>query len=395
MALDKNEDPLFSANELKTKLERDYKFDLKKTIFGGELYVFVHPETGGVVLLHSALSKAGDSREKGVNGDFTIPMEQMCLRSMTAAVIQGVMRRFMQKSKLPRDAPFENILLAYYNQEATVLGWHQSRRIAACAFRDRITPETVNAFKKSRLAKSSNDEDCPLFRNLRSVYYGNIDRCKDLMSDRPVDRFVIDRAVNVLSFAEDPSKLTSTVTTINKIFGNDDNLRNKRWEMLFDRFEVPTSPACKKLLRQIRATRDSMLKNLSNREERRGQIREDLVRNKKELNEKIPLILKSKTKQFWVREYKADAEELEIVPQFDDTLQVIKYTAYEGINEKFRKMFGGNTNTNNTQRLKTSTVEGSGLQIPAGEKLTISGKNSKYAIRKEGFIKATLHIKNK
>jgi len=57
------------------------------------------------------------------------------------------------------------------------------------------------------------------------VYYGNAAKYKDSMSDRPVDAFVIDRAINELSFAKDSNALTSTIIAINKIFGNDVNLR--------------------------------------------------------------------------------------------------------------------------------------------------------------------------
>jgi len=137
-----------------------------------------------------------------------------------------------------------------------------------------------------------------------------------------------------------------------------------------------------------------MLKNLGNRQERRGQSREDLEGNRDELMEKIPLILESETKQFWVRERKATAAELQIVPDFDDNLPVIQSISFAGLEQKFQTMFK-ETTKNNTQRLKTSTVEGSGLQIPAGKKLTVFGKKSNNAVRKEGFLKATIKIKNK
>ena len=228
---------------------------------GWLIKIFVHQTTRSVIFLHKPLGIGMDSRK-------FVPLESSLTRLEGAELMRLLLKGLEtgQESFAMGDLPQHDAIFAGYVLESATRYFHQNKRLGCAAARDVLTDERINALVQNAL-KKRNGEIQGICRNARAKH-----RRVDPNVARAVERYVIVRAINLLSFHGldpelsegfeisqdliDRQSLKSICTMIDERFSDDTDPRAKsaRWNCFVQKIVT------KELEDQVQAIRNDGLK---------------------------------------------------------------------------------------------------------------------------------------
>lgn len=186
--LDRNEDPLFPNGKLKKKILPDMGFYPIARVFGDRAIFFVHETSRCLAVLKRPLGKAGESRNK-------CPVHDSIFCAMTIEVLKHIVAYLNDEPIETLETSESNALVGAYMYEKTIHGDHLGKRIASAMLRHALNLHGgTNSCIDNDLAKTPNVKNYPISDCARNVARGFVKS-----TERPVEHYIIDDALNILS----------------------------------------------------------------------------------------------------------------------------------------------------------------------------------------------------
>ena len=373
--LDRNEYPLYPKWGIKKELERHGYVPIIY-IFGDEIIMYVSTfPVLSFIFVHKSLGIAGESRN-------CINMQEIILRSLCVEFVIRITHYFRGEDQPDQYRPFLNALQGSYNFEMTFHHLHNGRYLAAAAYRDAMTPASVNAFYKSELPKAKYPmREYPITQCIREVVNG---KGKDETVERPVDTPIVWRSKAILSTAKTQAMLVEAAIRVYDMMGQGGYSSSERWPLLMKAI-VPESD----LYRRLKTIHDETLLegNYGNRTQRLGTDTAKIISNGNEFVELIDSVMPSpnadKSRFFFIREKQMteddnaplDRDRLPRKYRHDPICQGL---AFEGVKSKFRDI----------SSLKDNTSRQQGQRVNMNLRIRPARGDDKYKI--DGFIRCYL-----
>jgi len=257
------DDPNFDNKPIENVLIEDFGFVTQLVAMDGEIVMLVHGVE--VILLHSPLSLAGDSRR-------VIANILRILREFAVVVLSSVSRIVQGERPLTENIEFGNAINAMFAFQTVLRDFHQDPRTAAAFFRHCMTDAGTNALLENDLPKVKDplDCDCPVARRARE---GKEEQ--SALASRPLDWDMLFRA-RALCTKVVPSpgtgqaphvtdeQMTELCFQIQSLFTDGgvapDSKACARWKAFLENDIRPNS----RLHNRLQQTRQSFLKNSGN-----------------------------------------------------------------------------------------------------------------------------------